>query len=77
MKNFLAFALAIVCLASCTNTTPTPIGTSKRPHNAKRIIRPLSEGVVYAMYIDTAYKPGDTIRVEYTHDETRVAIVIR
>ncbi len=77
MKKFFAPALVLVCLASCDYSRPTLLGTSKRTHNCKRIIRPLNEVVVYASYIDTAYKPGDTIRVEYTHDETRAAIVIR
>ena len=77
MKKLFAFAFALVSLASCDYTRPTLMGTIKRPFNTKRIIRPMNEGVVYASYIDTAYKAGDTIRVQYTHDETRVAIVIR
>jgi coenzyme F420-reducing hydrogenase delta subunit len=77
MKKFFVPALALLTLASCDYTRPTLLGTNKRPHNCKRIIRPLCEGVVYASYIDTAYKAGDTIRVAYTHDETRAAVVIR
>lgn len=72
-------ALALVtlsALASCVGS-PKPVGTIKRSHNTKRVVRPLSEGVVYAMYIDTSYRVGDTIRIEYTHEENRAAVVIR
>lgn len=77
MQKFFAPIIALVCLASCNTTTPTPTGTIKRPHNCKRVVRTLGEPMVYAMYIDTAYKPLDTIRVSYTHDETRTAVVVR
>lgn len=77
MKKFFAPIIALVCLASCISTPPTPVGTIKRPHNCKRVVRVLYEPMVYAMYIDTAYKPLDTIRVAYTHDETRTAVVVR
>ena len=80
MKKFFASALILVSLASCESTrTHEPIPTAKRAFNTKRVVRPIGEPiqVVYAMYIDTAYKVGDTIRVEYTHDEIRNAVVVR
>jgi hypothetical protein len=78
MKKFIAPFFALVSLASCIDsTTRTPLHTAKRLNNCKRVVRPIGEAVVYAIHIDTAYRVGDTIRVEYTHDESRLAVVVR
>jgi hypothetical protein len=76
MFKAIVFVLALASLASCEQSH-TPLATIKRPHNCKRIVRPLGGGVVYALHIDTAYHVGDTIPVLYTHDETNTAVVIR
>lgn len=77
MKKLVIALACLASLASCVEQTHAPLPTSKRSHTCKRVIRPLGEAVVYAMHIDTAYRIGDTIRVEYTHDETRSAVVVR
>ena len=72
-----AFVLAwlALCTSSCSHSTPLP--TKKYDFNCKRVVKPLRGSAVFTTHLDTAFRIGDTVTIEYTHEETHKAVIIR